>query len=160
MYVLKNIYRRYKNQSPYTIFCVFPNNLNEFSLEKWNKHTFQPNIHVWKIVQKCPKIAILGPSEYVEFDIPYVHIRTYIFKKLNWYVNQLFPFICVENPVCFLVCYVCKNNPKTTVCAVYKISQKAHLKIFIYYRDLIYGIILALRRLRLQVDIDRLFFIV
>ena len=32
---------------------------------------------------KCPKIAILGPSEYGAFDIPYVHIRTYIFKKLN-----------------------------------------------------------------------------
>lgn len=59
---------------------------------------------------KCPKIAILGPIEYVNFDIPYVHIRTYIFKKLNRYVNQLSLFICVENPVCFLVCYVCKNN--------------------------------------------------
>lgn len=61
---------------------------------------------------KMPQNAILGPSEYVDFDIPYVHIRAYIFKKLNRYVNQLFPFVSVEPPVCFLVCYVCKNNPK------------------------------------------------
>lgn len=87
-----------------------PNNLKENSNDRLNKHTLWPNIHVWKIVPKCPKIAILGSSEYVNFDILYAHIRTYIFKKLNRYVNQIFPFICVENPVCFLVCYVCKNN--------------------------------------------------
>ena len=114
MYVLKNIYRRYKNQSPYTIFRVIPNNLKENSNYRLNKHTLWPNIHVWKIVPKCPIIAMLGPSEYVEFDIRYAHIRTYILKKLNRYVNQLSSFICVENPVCFLVCCVCKNNHKTT----------------------------------------------
>lgn len=52
------------------------------------------------------------PSEIGGFDIPYVHIRTYIFKKSNRYKNRIFPLICVENPVCFLVRYVCKNNPK------------------------------------------------
>lgn len=59
---------------------------------------------------KCSKNAIFRPSEIGGFDIPYVHIHTYILKKSNRYVNQLSPFICVENQVCFLVCYVCKNN--------------------------------------------------
>lgn len=34
---------------------------------------------------KCPKIALSRHDEYGDFDIPYVHIRTYIFKKLNRY---------------------------------------------------------------------------
>lgn len=93
-----------------------PNNLKENSNDRLNKHTFHPNIHVWKMMPKCPKIAMLGPSEYVNFDIPYVHIRTYIFKKLNRYVNQLSPFICVENPACFLVCCVCKNDHINSIC--------------------------------------------
>lgn len=64
---------------------------------------------------KMPKIAIFRPSEYSTFYIPHVHIRTYIFKKLNRYVNQLFSFICVENPVCFLVCYVCIFDVKIII---------------------------------------------
>ena len=48
--------------------------------------------------------------EYGDFDIPYVHIRTYIFKKSNRYKNRIFPLICAEKSVCFLVRYVCKNN--------------------------------------------------
>ena len=61
------------------------------------------------------------PGEYGGFDIPYVHIRTYIFKNLNRYKNRIFPLICVENPVCFLVRYVCKNNHKITR---YKVAKQ------------------------------------
>lgn len=39
-------------------------------------------------------------------------VRTYIFKKLNQYVNRIFVFVYIENPVCFLVCYVCNFDEK------------------------------------------------
>lgn len=59
------------------------------------------------MVSKCPKIAILGPSEYVDFDIPYVHIHVCIFRKLNRYVKHIWQVICVEkNMFFYYVMYV------------------------------------------------------
>lgn len=39
-------------------------------------------------------------------------VCTYIFKKLNQYVNRIFAFVYIENSVCFLVCYVCNFDEK------------------------------------------------
>ena len=43
MCVLKNVYRRYKKQSPYAIFVRAPIFQMKFSFERLNKHTCMEN---------------------------------------------------------------------------------------------------------------------
>lgn len=58
---------------------------------------------------KCPKFAMFRPGEYGGFDIPYVHIHTYIFKILQSVLKHKiewpFTFSLQRKPVanyCFL----------------------------------------------------------